>query len=169
MIGLTGGEPIEFAGEFVEHAVAVPALALGLLRVEAEHVATAAFALADHHFLDLKVVGNRLVAARPAQHLGLDLSELAQRCRQDVAPETARQRQEIGRRIHPGIADKDAAAEPPGTQILLDPGDGGDIGGVARQHQERTGMPSRVTASATITCGWLSRPSLLWPRRRSGA
>src|SRR4051812_30101956 len=35
--------------------------------------------------------------------------------------------------------------------------------------QERTGMPSRVTARAIITCGWLSRPSLLWPRRRNGA
>ena len=112
----------------------MPALALGLLRVEAEHVATAAFPFADDHFLDLEVVGDRLVAAGPGEHLGFDLAQLAQRCRQDVAPETARQRQEIGRRIHPRIADKHAAAEPPGAQILLDPGDGGDIGGVARQH-----------------------------------
>ena len=37
-------------------------------------------------------------------------------------------------KIHPGIADKDAAAEPPGAQILLYLGDGGDVGGIARQH-----------------------------------
>ena len=112
----------------------MPALALGLLRVEAEHIAPTALAIPDHDFLDLEVVGDRLVAPRPGQHLGLDLAQLAQRCGQDVAPEAARQRREIGRRIHPGIADKDAAPEPPGAQILLDPGDGGDIGGVARQH-----------------------------------
>jgi hypothetical protein len=34
---------------------------------------------------------------------------------------------------------------------------------------ERTGMPSRVTANAMMTCGWLSRPSLLCPRWRNGA
>ena len=34
---------------------------------------------------------------------------------------------------------------------------------------ERTGIATRVTARAMITCGWLSRPSLLWPRLRSGA
>ena len=35
--------------------------------------------------------------------------------------------------------------------------------------QDRTGRPSRVTASAITTCGSLSRPSLLCPRRRSGS
>ena len=54
----------------------MPALALGLLRVEAEHIAPTALAIPDHDFLDLEVVGDRLVAPRPGQHLGLDLANL---------------------------------------------------------------------------------------------
>src|SRR5262249_28085575 len=34
--------------------------------------------------------------------------------------------------------------------------------------QERTCNPSRVRARPTTTCGWFPRPSLLYPRLRSG-
>src|SRR3990172_2166559 len=39
----------------------------GLLRVAADHEAVANLALADDHFLDLEVVGDLLVAARPGK------------------------------------------------------------------------------------------------------
>ena len=37
-------------------------------------------------------------------------------------------------RIHAGIADEQAAPEPPGVQVRLDLGDSADVGGIARQH-----------------------------------
>ena len=58
----------------------------------------------------------------------------AHRHRQDVAAQAAAERGQVVGRIHPGIADEQAAAEPPGAQIVLDAGDRGDVGGVAGQH-----------------------------------
>ncbi len=94
----------------------------------------APLAFADPDLLDLEIVGDRLVAARAGQHLAFDLLHLAHRHGQDVAAQAAAERGQVLGRIHPGIADEQAATEPPGAQVVLDPGDGGDVGGVAGQH-----------------------------------
>src|SRR5208337_3149106 len=134
MIRLALAQEAEFGSELDEHLLAMETLAFGLFGIEAEHVAPAALALANHDLLDLEIVGHRLVAARTGQHLDLDLLHLAHRHGQDIAAETARERRHVLGRIHAGIADEHTAAEPPGAQIVLDPRHGGDVGGVPRQN-----------------------------------
>src|SRR5208337_3999942 len=89
MIRLALAQKVEFGREFAEHLLAMEALAFGFLGIEAEHIAAAALALANH-----------------------DLLDLAHRHGQDIAAETARERRHVLGRIHAGIADEHTAAEP---------------------------------------------------------
>ena len=124
----------QFGVEFAQHLRTMRAFAFRLVRIEAEDVAFAPLAIADPDLLDLQVVGHLLVAARPGQHFDLDVLHLAHRHGQDVAPKSAAECGKVVGRVHPGIADEQAAAEPPGAQIILDAGHRGDIGGIAGQH-----------------------------------
>jgi hypothetical protein len=49
MIFLALPQKVEFGGEFHKHLLAMQALTLGVLGIEAERVAATAFTLADHH------------------------------------------------------------------------------------------------------------------------
>ena len=124
----------QFASEFGQHLCAVLALALRLGRIEAQHIAFTPLAVADPDLLDREVVGHLAVAAWPGEHLDLDALNAAHRHRQHVAAKAAAEFGQVVSRVHRGIADEQAAAKPPSVQVLLDAGDGGDVGGVARQH-----------------------------------
>ena len=64
VIVLALAQQVEFGGKFDQHLLTMAALAFGFFGIEAEHVAAAAFALADHDLLDLEIVCHRLVTAR---------------------------------------------------------------------------------------------------------
>ena len=73
MIRFTLAQPVKFGSQFDQHLLAMVALAFGFLGIEAQHVAAAALALADHDFLDFEIVCDRPVTARTGQHLVFDL------------------------------------------------------------------------------------------------
>src|SRR5271166_427068 len=124
----------QFGFELGQKMRATRALTFSLLRVEAQDIALAPFALANPYLFDLQVVGDLLVAAGPCQHLFLDIAHPAHWYGQNVTTQSAAELSQVVGRVHPGITDKQAAAEPPGTQIVLDPRDRRHVGGVAWQY-----------------------------------
>ena len=91
----------------------VPALALGLARVEAHRVAPPPLALADHNLLDMQVLRHFAVAP-PAPDDFVRLPAAMNRHAYDVASAAARQGFQVLRRHHPGVAHEHAAERPPG-------------------------------------------------------
>src|ERR1700760_4100007 len=125
MILLTLFQQRQFSIEFYHQLRPTRALALGLLWVETQHIALAPFAVADPHLFDLQVVGNLLVAARPGQPRILDIAHPAHGNGQNVTTQSATELSQVVGRVHPSITDKQTAAEPPSTQIILDSPDRG--------------------------------------------
>lgn len=127
---LEGGE---LAPELLEHLLAVARLALGFLRVRADHVALPPLAFADDDLLHAQVLGHHLVAAGAGEYLARDLVAGAHARGQDVLAAAERERSPVLLRVHPGIAHEDAAPEPPAAQVVLHLLHRGDVGGLARE------------------------------------
>src|SRR5262245_8364301 len=72
--------------EFTQDLLAMGALALFLLRIVADDVATTALPLTHDHFLDPQVVCHLLIAARALEDLSGHLITAAHRHAQDVFP-----------------------------------------------------------------------------------
>ena len=123
----------QFGIEFHQQLRPTCALSLSLARVEAQHVALAPLTITNPHLFDLQVVGDLFVAAGPGQHLILDVAHSAHWHGQYVTTQSTAELGQVVSRVHPGITDKQTAAEPPGPQIVLDPRDRGHVGGVAGQ------------------------------------
>src|SRR6476661_6128219 len=79
-------------------------------------------------------VSSLVMTTNLPSHLGLDVAHAAHRHGQDVATQSAAELGQVVGRIHPGIADEETAAKPPGAQIVLDAGHSSHVGDVAGQH-----------------------------------
>jgi hypothetical protein len=132
-LGVIAAEAVELELQEVEDLLAMTLFPRGFLGVQAEDVAPAPLALANHDLLGAQIGRDLGVAPRAAQNLVLDLLHPADRRRQDVATGAAAELGEIGSGVEPGIADEQRPAEAHLTKIVLDPLDGRDVGGVARQ------------------------------------
>src|SRR3984957_21003225 len=116
MIVLALPQQRQFSIEFYQQLRATGALTLGLLWVETQHITLAPLAITDPHLFDLQIIADRLVAARSCQDLIFDSAYPAHRHRPDVTTQSATELSQVVGRVHPGIADKQAASEPPGAQ-----------------------------------------------------
>ena len=111
----------------------MPPLLVGLLLVQAQDVAPAALALAEHHLLGAQAGRDVGITARMGQDLVPDLLHPPDRRGQDVAPGPLGELVEIGPRIQPGVADEQDTAKPHRAQIVLDRLHRGDVGRGARE------------------------------------
>ncbi|WP_241763236.1 hypothetical protein, partial [Acidiphilium sp. PM] len=87
MLGISGGEQRQFGAQAGQNLVAMLALPLGFLRVQAKNVTLAPLTVADHDLLGLKIVGNLPIAPRSGQNRLIHIAQPAHRHRQDVAAE----------------------------------------------------------------------------------
>ena len=67
-------QTFKLCGELGEHLLAMASLAGGFFRVITSDVTPSSLALADHHFLDLQVLRDPLVASRTVHDFGRHLA-----------------------------------------------------------------------------------------------
>jgi len=115
LVGSTATQRRDLGPKQFQEPLPVALLPGCFLEVAAEQVASATLAVAHHHLLDLEVGAHLAVAAGTSQHLLLDLLHLPHRHGQDIAAQPLAQRLLVLRRVHPGIADEDAAAKAPAS------------------------------------------------------